>query len=40
MKALLFNGSPRENGNTMAMLQEVAGVLNKKNIATEIVRDE
>ena len=37
MKALLINGSPRENGNTARALKEVAATLNREGIETEIV---
>ena len=37
MKVLLINGSPRENGNTMLALNEVAKTLNGEGIATEII---
>ncbi len=36
MKVLLVNGSPHKEGCTYTALQEVAGVLNKKGIETEI----
>jgi multimeric flavodoxin WrbA len=38
MKAVLFNGSPRKNGNTYEMLRTVANVLNEEGIETEIVQ--
>ena len=38
MKAVLFNGSPRKNGNTFEMLKSVSEILNKHNIETEIVQ--
>jgi len=38
MKAVLFNGSPRKNGNTYEMLKTVSDVLNENNIETEIVQ--
>jgi multimeric flavodoxin WrbA len=38
MKAVLFNGSPRKNGNTYEMLKTVANILNKNNIETEIIQ--
>ncbi|MCF7793079.1 MAG: flavodoxin family protein [Candidatus Cloacimonetes bacterium] len=38
MKAVLFNGSPRANGNTFEMLKTVAEVLRENNIKTEIVQ--
>lgn len=37
MKVLLINGSPRENGNTMLALKEVAQTLNSEGIETEII---
>ena len=37
MKVLLINGSPNELGCTYTALNEVAGVLNKQDIATEIL---
>lgn len=37
MRVLLLNGSRRKNGCTYTALQEVAGVLNKEGIETEIV---
>jgi multimeric flavodoxin WrbA len=36
MKVLLVNGSPHANGCTYTALQEVAGVLNRSGIETEI----
>lgn len=36
MKALAINGSPRKDGNTMAMLKTVAGVLEKGGVEVEI----
>ncbi len=36
MKVLLINGSPHKNGCTFTALNEVAGVLNKNDISTEI----
>lgn len=38
MKVLLFNGSPRANGCTYTALNEVAKVLNKEGIETEILQ--
>ena len=38
MKTVLFNGSPRPNGNTYEMLKTVAEVLSEKGIETEIVQ--
>ena len=38
MKVVLFNGSPRPNGNTMLALQEIEKVLRDKNIETEILQ--
>lgn len=37
MKVLLFNGSPHINGCTFTALSEVANVLNKEGIETEII---
>ena len=37
MKVLLISGSPRENGNTMVALNEVAKTINAEGIDTEIV---
>ena len=37
MRVLLLNGSRRKNGCTYTALQEVAGVLNKEGIETEIM---
>lgn len=37
MKVLLINGSPKKNGCTYRALKEVADVLNKEGIDTEIV---
>ena len=36
MKVLLLNGSPREHGNTAAMLAEIAGQLKKNGVDSEI----
>lgn len=36
MKVLLINGSPHKEGCTFTALSEVAGALNRRNIATEI----
>lgn len=38
MKVLLFNGSPRAKGCTYTALQEIAGVLHKHGIDTELVQ--
>ena len=38
MKAVLFNGSPRSNGNTFEMLNTVMEVLNNHNIDTELIQ--
>lgn len=38
MKVLLVNGSPRANGNTNRMLQEIARQLDKNGIQSEIVQ--
>ena len=38
MKAVLFNGSPRKNGNTFAMLKTVSEILDEHNLITEIVQ--
>lgn len=37
MKVLLINGSPHNKGNTFIALTEVANVLNKEGVETEIV---
>ncbi len=37
MKVLLINGSTHQNGCTFTALSEVAGVLNKRGIETEII---
>ena len=37
MRVSLLNGSRRKNGCTYTALQEVAGVLNKEGIETEIM---
>ena len=37
MRVLLLNGSRRKNGCTYTALQEVADVLNKEGIETEIM---
>lgn len=38
MKVLLINGSPRANGNTNRMLQEIASQLEKNSIHSEIIQ--
>jgi multimeric flavodoxin WrbA len=38
MKVVLFNGSPRKDGNTRVLLEAVAGPLDQAGIATEIVQ--
>lgn len=38
MRAVLFNGSPRKNGNTQKMLETIAAELKEKAIKTEIVQ--
>ena len=38
MKVLLFNGSPRAKGCTYTALQEIAGVLHKHGIETELIQ--
>lgn len=38
MKAVLFNGSPRANGNTFEMLKTVSEILQEHKIETEIVQ--
>jgi len=38
MKVVAFNGSPRENGNTYAMLQHVFAELESEGIETELVQ--
>ena len=37
MKVLLFNGSPRKNGNTSVAINEMCEVFKKNNIDTEII---
>ena len=37
MKALLINGSPRNNGNTFIALSEAAKALNENGVETEIL---
>jgi len=37
MKVVAFNGSPRKEGNTNALLKEILAVLNKEGIETELV---
>jgi multimeric flavodoxin WrbA len=37
MKVIAFNGSPRPNGNTARMLQEVSRSLNQHGVETEII---
>ena len=38
MKVVAFNGSPRKNGNTHAMLQHVFAELGKEGVETELVQ--
>lgn len=38
MKVVMFNGSPRKNGNTRGLLDTVASVLNREGIETEIIQ--
>ncbi len=38
MKAVAFNGSPRKDGNTTALINYVFGELRKKGIETELVQ--
>jgi multimeric flavodoxin WrbA len=38
MKVLAFNGSPRRNGNTSILINEVFEVLEKEGIETEVVQ--
>ena len=38
MKVLMLNGSPRANGNTALALREIASVLEKEGVETEIVQ--
>ena len=38
MKVVAFNGSPRKNGNTSALISYVFEELNKEDIETEIVQ--
>lgn len=37
MKVVAFNGSPRENGNTAILLQQVLKPLNREGIDTELI---
>jgi multimeric flavodoxin WrbA len=37
MKVVAFNGSPRKEGNTYALLKEIFAVLKKEGIETELV---
>ena len=37
MKVVAFNGSPRKEGNTNALLKEILAALNKEGIETELV---
>jgi len=36
MKVVAFNGSPRKDGNTNALLEEVLAVLQREGIETEL----
>ncbi len=38
MKVLAFNGSPRKDGNTVRLIQQVFAALQKESIATELVQ--
>ncbi|MGM0529849.1 MAG: flavodoxin family protein [Bacteroidota bacterium] len=38
MDVLLFNGSPRENGNTAHLLTRMADVFSEKNARTEFIQ--
>ena len=38
MKVLLFNGSPREKGNTAYLLSEMINVFHKSNAETELIQ--
>jgi multimeric flavodoxin WrbA len=38
MKVVAFNGSPRKEGNTARLLQEVLAALEREGIATELVQ--
>ncbi|VAW22895.1 Iron-sulfur flavoprotein [hydrothermal vent metagenome] len=38
MKVVAFNGSPRKNGNTATLINEVFSELNKEGVATELVQ--
>ena len=38
MKVLAFNGSPRKDGNTVRMIQQVFDVLHKEGIETELIQ--
>ena len=38
MKVLAFNGSPRKDGNTARLIQQVFGALQQEGIATEMVQ--
>jgi len=37
MKVVAFNGSPRRNGNTSILINEVFGILEKEGIKTEMI---
>ena len=38
MKVLAFNGSPRKDGNTVRMIQQVFDALQQEGIATELIQ--
>ncbi|NOY95412.1 MAG: flavodoxin family protein [Chlorobi bacterium] len=38
MKVVAFNGSPRKNGNTATLINEVFSELNKEGVTTELVQ--
>ncbi len=38
MKVVAFNGSPRRNGNTVTLLNEIFKILNNEGIETELIQ--
>lgn len=38
MKVIAFNGSPRRNGNTVTLINEIFKILNKEGIETEMIQ--
>lgn len=38
MKVVAFNGSPRRNGNTVTLINEIFKILNKEGIETEMIQ--